>query len=67
MGLRVAEGVWEGIRVGVNTVGKDGVPEPRNWFGAAVVRDRKRREKIFLHGGLSEKNEQFGGSVAIDN
>lgn len=38
---------------------KDGVPDPRGWFDADVVRNKDGNDSIVLHGGLGENNERL--------
>jgi N-acetylneuraminic acid mutarotase len=39
--------------------GKDGVPDPRGWFDADVVKAANGNDSIVVHGGLSENNERL--------
>lgn len=39
--------------------GSDGVPEPRGWFGADVVKAEDGNDSIVLHGGLGEDNQRL--------
>lgn len=39
--------------------GVDGIPDPRGWFDADVVRSDSGNESIVIHGGLGEDNERL--------
>ncbi|EUC30065.1 hypothetical protein COCCADRAFT_104801 [Bipolaris zeicola 26-R-13] len=39
--------------------GSDGVPEPRGWFDADVVKAESGNDSIVIHGGLGENNERL--------
>jgi hypothetical protein len=39
--------------------GLDGIPDPRGWFDADVIKADKGNDSVVLHGGLGEKNERF--------
>ncbi|KAF1943491.1 galactose oxidase [Clathrospora elynae] len=39
--------------------GSDGVPDPRGWFDADVVRAESGNDSIVIHGGLGENNERL--------
>ncbi|KAH7390836.1 kelch repeat protein-like protein [Phaeosphaeria sp. MPI-PUGE-AT-0046c] len=38
---------------------KDGVPDPRGWFDADVIKNKDGNDSIVLHGGLGENNERL--------
>lgn len=46
---------WTRIEAG----GEDGVPDPRGWFDADVVRVEGGNDKVVVHGGLGEDNERL--------
>lgn len=52
----IADKAWTKL----NAAGEDGVPEPRGWFGADVLRGQGGNESIIIHGGLGENNERLG-------
>jgi hypothetical protein len=39
--------------------GSDGVPDPRGWFDADVVKAESGNDSIIIHGGLGENNERL--------
>jgi hypothetical protein len=39
--------------------GADGVPDPRGWFDADVVKKSSGNDAVVLHGGLGENNERL--------
>jgi hypothetical protein len=39
--------------------GSDGVPDPRGWFDADVVKAESGNDSIVIHGGLGENNERL--------
>jgi hypothetical protein len=39
--------------------GNEGVPEPRGWFDADVVKGESGNDSVVIHGGLGEKNERL--------
>lgn len=39
--------------------GKEGVPDPRGWFDADVVKNASGNDSIVVHGGLGENNERL--------
>lgn len=39
--------------------GADGVPDPRGWFDADVIKKESGNESIVIHGGLGENNERL--------
>ncbi|KAF2017483.1 kelch repeat protein-like protein [Aaosphaeria arxii CBS 175.79] len=43
----------------IDSVGANGVPQPRGWFGADVARDEEGKEHIVVHGGLAEDNSRL--------
>lgn len=47
---------WGEVRA---TGGKDGVPRPRGWFDADVLK-QDGGDAIIVHGGLAENNERLG-------
>lgn len=49
----------------VKTTGKDGVPAPRGWFDADVLK-QSNRDAIIVHGGLAENNSRLGDVWKLD-
>lgn len=43
----------------LHPTGSDGVPEPRGWFDADVVKSSSGNDSVVIHGGLAEKNERL--------
>ncbi|ORY14127.1 kelch repeat protein-like protein [Clohesyomyces aquaticus] len=43
----------------VETSGSDGVPDPRGWFSADVIKKTDGNDGIVVHGGLGEDNERL--------
>ncbi|KAJ4292603.1 hypothetical protein N0V90_009266 [Kalmusia sp. IMI 367209] len=39
--------------------GSDGVPDPRGWFDADVVKAAEGNDSVVVHGGLGENNERL--------
>ena len=39
--------------------GSDGVPDPRGWFDADVIKAANGNDSILIHGGLGENNERL--------
>ena len=51
----IAENWWTKL----NPTGSDGVPDPRGWFDADVVKVEEGNDSIVVHGGLGENNERL--------
>jgi hypothetical protein len=39
--------------------GSDGVPDPRGWFDADVIKNADGNDSVVVHGGLGENNERL--------
>ncbi|KAF2853426.1 kelch repeat protein-like protein [Plenodomus tracheiphilus IPT5] len=51
----ISENWWTRL----HPTGSDGVPDPRGWFDADVVKAEAGNDSIVIHGGLSENNERL--------
>ncbi|KAE8823049.1 hypothetical protein PTNB85_10228 [Pyrenophora teres f. teres] len=43
----------------VHPEGSDGIPDPRGWFDADVIKAEDGNDSIVIHGGLGENNERL--------
>ncbi|KAF2820404.1 galactose oxidase [Ophiobolus disseminans] len=51
----ISENWWTEL----NPNGADGVPDPRGWFDADVVKSESGNDSVVIHGGLGENNERL--------
>lgn len=51
----ISENWWTKL----HPTGSDGVPDPRGWFDADVVKAETGNDSVVIHGGLGENNERL--------